>query len=407
MDLPRGGSRPSCPYFLAAAAASFLRLLLGIAGGLILLEILLRFNPPLLAGLRGLGAPAPVDSPLSVFEYDVYTSDADQIFWRPDLIRPIPPGEDRLEAHIRLETDEFGFRNTPPLPAEADLVVLGRSFSLGAQSQAPWPEQFADLSGWRVVNLSQPGSSPEVKRDFLTRFGLPRRPKWVVVEVEPPLDAMRFRPSDPWMIQLLPIPIAQEYLRRFFGIERFLTADPIYPLEVDLPGRTYPLVCCVHYLDALTLTVEEWQASRGWKEFTAAVSDLAREAAEGSSCTAILYAPTKPEIYFPLALDPSQLTPALRDLVPLRLDANHEVVVDAGRIPDILRMRANALAARDALAAYAAEHNLVFVDPTGLMVAAVLRGEDPFMAYDSHWNATGHALVAQAVWEALAGAECG
>ncbi|MGB7540120.1 MAG: hypothetical protein WBM17_16380 [Anaerolineales bacterium] len=391
---------------LSYLGISLLQLVLGSVLGLLLLEFILRVNPPLLAGLRGLGAPAPVDAPLTVAEYDVYYSDGDQIFWRPDLVRPIAPGEDRLEAHVRLETDEFGFRNTPPLPSEADLIVLGRSFSLGAQSNSPWPVQLAGMTGWNIVNLSQPGSSPEVKRDYLVRYGLPRQPHWVVVEVEPPIDAMNYHPSSPWLIQILPIPVAQEYLRNFHVTAGFLTGVPIYPLSIDLPGRTYPLTCCIHYLNALTLTREDWQASRSWRDLTAAVSGMADEANRYSACTAVLYAPTKPEIYFPLALDSSQLQPALRDLIPLRLDEKFELVDDPGRLPDILKMRANALAARDALAAYASVHNLVFIDPTELMVKAVLDGEDPFMVYDSHWNALGHALVAQAVRKALAAAEC-
>jgi hypothetical protein len=385
---------------------SFLHLILGSVLGLILLEFILRINPPLLEGLRGLGAPAPVDAPLTVTEYDVHYSDGDQIFWRPDLVRPIAQDDDRLEAHVRLETDEFGFRNTPPLPSTADVVVLGRSFSLGAQNNSPWPAQLAESTDWKVINLSQPGSSPEVKRDYLVRFGLPRRPRWVVVEVEPPIDAMNYRPADPWLLQLLPLPLAQEYLRRSYGFAGFFTADPIYPLSIDLPGRMYSLTCCIHYLNALTLTREDWQASRGWLEFTSAVSGLTEEAERKAACTAILYAPTKPEIYFPLALDPAQLQPALRDLIPLWVDGGRELVEDPGRLPDILQMRANALAARDALAAYAHDHNLIFIDPTALMVEAVLGGADPFMVYDSHWNTLGHTLVAQAVREALAAAEC-
>jgi hypothetical protein len=392
---------------LAVSVLSLLQLILGTVLGLLLLEFILRVNPPLLAGLRGLGAPAPVDAPLSVAEYDVYYSDGDQFFWRPDLVRPIPPGEDRVEAHVRMETDEFGFRNTPPLPPTVDVVVLGRSFSLGAQNNSPWPVQLAESAGWKVVNLSQPGSSPEVKREYLARYGLPRQPRWVILEVEPPIDAINYRPASTWLVPLLPLPLAQEYLRRFYGPAGFFSADPIYPLEIGLPGRTYPLTCCTHYLYALTLTREDWQASRGWLEFTAAVSGLAEEARRNSACTAVLYAPTKPEIYFPLALDPAQLRPALRDLISLRLNGNRELVEDPTRLPDILEMRANALAARDALAAYARERNLVFIDPTELMVGAVLGGADPFMVYDSHWNSLGHALVAQAVREALAAAECG
>jgi len=392
--------------FPAKVLLALFRLILGIVLGLLLLEIILRYNPPLLSGLRGLGAPAPMDTPLTVNTYDVYFSDGDQLFWRPDLVRPIPPGADRLEAHVRLETDEFGFRNTPPLPAKADIVVLGRSFSLGAQTSSPWPTPLADQTGWVVLNLSQPGSSPEVKLDYLTRYGLPRHPRWVVVEVEPPIDSINYRPSLPLLIQILPIPLAQEWIRRFYGVTDFFTADPIYPLAVDLPGRTLQLTCCINYLDALTLTRQDWQQSRGWQEFTSALNKLAEEAKRNSACTAILYAPTKPEIYFPLALDPSQLEPALRDLVPLHLDQNREVVQDSARSPDILEMRANALAARDALAAYARENNLLFIDPTDRMVQTVLGGEDPFMVYDSHWNILGNTLVAQSVLDSLDAAEC-
>ncbi len=390
----------------AAPALSLFHLILGSVLGVLALEFILRVNPPLLAGLRGLGAPAPVDAPLTVAEYDVHYSDGDQIFWRPDLVRPIPPGEDRIEAHVRLETDEFGFRNSPPLPATADIIVLGRSFSLGAQNNSPWPAQLAGSTGWKVINLSQPGSSLEVKRDYLVRYGLPRQPRWVIVEVEPPIDAVNYRPASTWMVPRLPLPLAQEYLRRLYGKAGFFSADPIYPLGIDLPGRTYPLTCCIHYLNALTLTREDWQASRGWLAFTSAVREMADEARRNSACTAVLYAPTKPEIYFPLALDPSQLQPALRDLIRLRLDENGELVEGPGLRPDILQMRTNALAARDALEEYARAHSFVFIDPTELMVKAVLGGADPFMAYDSHWSTLGHALVAQAVLNALSAAEC-
>jgi hypothetical protein len=393
--------------FLIRTLTAFFQLTVGMLAGAALLEGILRINPPLLAGLRGLAAPAPLDPPLTAVEYDVHYSDGDQLFWRPDLVRPVATGDDRLEAHVVFQTDEFGFRNDPPLPARADLVVLGRSFSLGAQSSSPWPAVLKEQTGWRVINLAEPGSTPEVKRDFLLQFGLPRRPRWVIVEVAPPIDALNYHPSSPTLVQMIPTPLVQEWARRFYGIRGFFTGEPIYPLAVDLPGRTYDLTCCVHYLDALTLTEQDWRESRGWREFTAAINRIAEEAGRHKACIAVLYAPTKPEIYFPLALDPAQLEPALRGLIPLRLDRSGELVPDPDRPPDILALRANAMAARDALSALARENGLVFVDPTGLMVQSVLEGRDPFMTYDSHWNALGHALVARAVAEALLAAECG
>jgi hypothetical protein len=105
-------------------------------------------------------------------------------------------------------------------------------------------------------------------------------------------------------------------------------------------------------------------------------------------------------------LDPSQLEPALRGLIPLRLDRNRELIEAPDRRPDIQKMRANALAARDALAAYVRENQLVFIDPTKRMVQSVIRGDDPFMVYDSHWNTLGHRLVALSVTDTLTTAEC-
>ena len=64
-------------------------------------------------------------------------------------------------------------------------------------------------------------------------------------------------------------------------------------------------------------------------------------------------------------------------------------------------MRANALAARDALAKYAQQNNWIFIDPSDSMITAILQGTDPFMVYDSHWNTLGHTLVAEAVAQQL------
>src|SRR5262245_50752762 len=118
-----------------------LNLALGVSLGLAGLELTFRTNPQLL--VRGIAAPAPLDGPLTVRDYEVHYSDADEIFWRPDLIRPIPSGEDGLEAQVHFATDELGFRNAAPLPAQVEAVVLGRSISLGAQTAHPWPERLA------------------------------------------------------------------------------------------------------------------------------------------------------------------------------------------------------------------------------------------------------------------------
>jgi hypothetical protein len=111
---------------LKAVLILFSGILLALSG----LEIELRLNPALL--FRGMGVPVALNPPIMSQVYDVHYSDGDIIYWQANLVRPIPDTEDRLEAHVTFQSDEFGFRNQPPLPEKVDIVVLGRSFTLGA-----------------------------------------------------------------------------------------------------------------------------------------------------------------------------------------------------------------------------------------------------------------------------------
>ncbi|MGH2605246.1 MAG: hypothetical protein ACRDG5_01520, partial [Anaerolineales bacterium] len=288
-----------------------LRLALGLGLGLLAFEALLHANPGLL--LRGMGLPAPVDPPLTVQEYDVRYSDADVFFWHADLIRPIPPEQDRVEAHVRFETDEFGFPNPGPLPETVDVVILGRSYSLGAQATSPWPRLLAAQAGLEVLNLSQAGSGIDIKLEYLRRFGLPRRPRWILIEVLPSMDIIGYgeRPA-PLLVERLPFPIAQDLARRVIaGRSASGPAHPIYPLAVDVPGRTVPLTFYSYYLSALSVARDTLAASHQWAAYRDRLLDLVELSQRHSACVILLYAPTKSAIYFPLAMNPDQLTPAL------------------------------------------------------------------------------------------------
>lgn len=382
-----------------------LNLILGLGLGWLGLEITLQLNPQLL--VRGIAAPAPLDWPLTARDYDVRYSDADEIFWRPDLIRPIPPEADALEARVHFATDEFGFRNPAPLPARVQAVVLGRSISLGAQTAQPWPERLALSLGRPVLNLAQPGGGLDDKTAYLQRFGLARRPQWVIVEVQPSIDIVGYGPNPAWVTPQLPTPVLQWALRPWLGEALVFNApEPIYPLAVDLPKRTLALTCCLHYLDTLTVDPATLQASQDWTAYRAQMETLIEAARARGACVALLYAPMKPDIYFPLATDASQLEPTLKGLVPLHLDADKRLRPEPGAVTDIEQLRRNAFAGRDVVAAWAKAAGLVFIDPAPRMVETALAGVDPFMVYDSHWNAAGHELVARAVAEALINAPC-
>jgi hypothetical protein len=352
--------------------------------------------------------PSPIDPPISVQAYDVHYSEADLFYWHPDLIWPIPPGADNLEARVRFETDEFGFPNAAPLPPRVEVVVLGRSYSMGAQAADPWPRRLAAQTGWPVLNLSQGGSGLDTKEAYLVRYGLPRQPSWVILEILPSMDVLEYRgaPSH-LLIQQLPFPVAQSLLRQLGpNDEPSFASQPIYPLAVDVPGRTLQLVFFSQYLSSLTVDQEALTASQQWVDYRRRLLQVVHVAREHSACVALLYVPTKESIYVSLAERPSQLAPILAGWSPWRLNSARYLYQDPQSQATLSAMQANASAARDVLAAFAQDQRLPFIDPTERMTEAALGGEDPFMAYDTHWSAAGHRIVAGLVAETVQNGSC-
>jgi hypothetical protein len=389
---------------LKSLASAGLKLCLGILTGLTFLEVTLRVNPALL--LRGMALPAPVDPPIMTQVYDVHSSEADLFFWVPDLIRPIAPEDDKIEAHVVFETDEFGFPNAAPLPPEVDVVVLGRSYSVGAQSSEPWPRVLSRLTGYSVLNLSQGASGIDLKREYLERYGLQRHPRWVIVEVLPSMDIMGYTSIPPTLIQGLVVPAVQELARRSVVVRTMTDVEPIFPMDVDIPGRKVQLTFFTYYLAGLTADRSSIMASRQWAAYTRDLQELALETRENGACLVLLYAPTTADIYFPLAVDPRQLQPALVGVTGWRLSDQGWLVGDPRLQVDVGGMRANATTARDIVSAYAAKEHWLFVDPSAAMTAAALEGESPFMSIDTHWSDLGQQLVAQAIATALQATDC-
>jgi hypothetical protein len=382
-----------------------LQMVLGLAAGLLLLEAVLRLNPHLL--LRGMAASAPIDAPLTASDYTIRYADADLFFWHAALIQPVPPEQNQIEAQVHFETDEFGFPNASPLPPQAAVVVLGRSFSQGAQAADPWPRRLAQATGQAVVNLAQPASGIELKHQYLRQFGFPRHPRWVVLEVLPSMDILGFGPDPVTQIGALPFPLAQTLARGVFPAVLPAARNYIYPLTAHIGANSYSLVFFSYYLAALSVDRRDIEASRQWASYQHAVLDLAADARAHGSCLALLYAPTKEELFFSLASSPQELAPALAAGWPAwRLAPDSSLVQDATAPVDAAQLQSQAGAARALLADFAVLHQLPFVDPTAEMQAAARRGDDPFMTYDSHWSATGHALVAGAVAQALQSHDC-
>jgi hypothetical protein len=284
--------------------------------------------------------------------------------------------------------------------------VLGRSYSVGANSTDPWPRVLSQQTGYTVLNLSQGASGIDLKRQYLERFGLMRHPRWVIVEVLPSMDIMGYTPIPPTLVQGLVVPAVQELARQGAAGRNESNITPIFPLQLDIPGREVKLTFFTYYMAALTADEPSILASRQWAEYTRRLEELGAETRQNGACLVLLYAPTKADIYFPLAVDARQLEPALVGVTAWRLDDQGWLVGDPHLEVRAESMQENASIARDVVSAYAVRQGWLYVDPAPVMTGAVMDGQDPFMSIDTHWSDLGQRLVAQVIESALKGADC-
>ncbi len=383
-------------------ALALLAVVLGLTFGILLLEPVFRSNTTLLP--RGIAAPLPVDPPLSDRRYDVHSSDADIFYWQADIVQP--PEEDLLEAVVHWRTDEFGFPNPAPVPAEVDLVVLGRSYAMGAQAAEPWPSILREQRGYRVLNLAQTGAGIREKRDFVTRFGLPRHPRYAVIEIIPAMDILGYRPAEePSVVQRALFPFAQTVLRRLFP--PYAGGDSggfIYPLRLEWAGGGCNCVFYSGYLAPLSLSREDWAGSEAWAGFRGDLTGLIADLRGAGVVPILLFVPTKETVYIPMVSDPASLTDALAAAGSWVLEGGSLRQSRIGADPRVTQF--NSPAAAQLIQDLSGELSLCMVNPTAAFVQAGRSGIDPFMRYDTHWSAAGHALVAGALAAAVEDGNC-
>jgi hypothetical protein len=120
----------------------------------------------------------------------------------------------------------------------------------------------------------------------------------------------------------------------------------------------------------------------------------------------LLYVPTKPDVFFPLVAESGQLSPSLRDVTSYSVDDSGYLVTSSASSVDVKTIQENSFAGRDVIQSFAQRYRLPFIDPSDKMIQSVMHGDDPFMMYDSHWNALGHEIVAEEVANVLRFADC-
>src|SRR5262245_20370005 len=111
----------------------------------------------------------------------------------------IASGSDFTMTH---RTGPHGFRNSPPWPDSADIVVLGDSvtFGYGVTEDEAWPAVLArSLGTTRHVNLGLIGAGPQQYLRVYETFGVPLQPKLVIVGFFAGNDFSNAETFDRWL----------------------------------------------------------------------------------------------------------------------------------------------------------------------------------------------------------------
>ncbi len=384
-------------------------MLIGLGLGVTVLELTLRFNPALIP--KGVSPIAAIDPPLLTQTYDISYLDGDAFYWNPELVKPLTAQDNKIQAHVVFETDEFGFPNHGPLPQTVDIVVVGRSYSMGSQTDVSWSQRIRQQTNWKVLNLAQISSGNDVKLHFLQQYGFGRHPRWIIVEVLPLLDIIPYGHSPTLLLPQMPDYVIKgiwSQLNKDKGTVA-ATTTPIYPLPAKVGEHIFPVVFSTHEMNALTLNVADLRRSQQWALFSTDLLAIQQAARQHSACVAVLFAQSKTGAYLPILSDSDGLKAARHIIYPYVLDSSG-LILPSGRTSQPItleQLQTNAEGMRAFLRDFASQNSLIFIDPTARMRSALAAGNDPFMAYDSHLSSLGHELVAQEVVESLNLAKCG
>ena len=351
-------------------------------------------------------------------------------FLPPDLIRhPV--------YRFPFVTDADGFRNPESEPTAAVVAALGDSFTDGMTlpAELTWPARLARLLSVSVRNYGTAGFGPGQELLLLKEYVRARRPRRVVVGFfagNDLVDAERFESFQRdgaafsalgrgWKIKDVIARFDQLYLTSLYqgaaalladrtrnpadgwpsrAIEDYSGEDPAAPstaepgfdrglFTVPVADRVLRFAFLPPYLNRLTLSRQELEASRGWELTRRSYQEMDRLVRAQGGELVVLFIPSKSQVYLPL-LEASFPRAELRRALRLCLG-------DQAPPSELEVMMRNRLALNDLMREFCAEQSIPFLDLTAELQDTVKTGRNVYFPDDSHWNAAGQEIAAGAL----------
>ncbi|MET0554655.1 MAG: hypothetical protein ABW221_16555 [Vicinamibacteria bacterium] len=352
-------------------------------------------------------------------------------FLAPDLVR-------HDDYTFPLVTDADGFRNDDA-PSGFEIAALGDSFTdaLTLPVERTWPSLLAQRTGARVRNFGTAGFGPGQERRLLEEYALPHRPRVAVVAFfagNDLQDAERFDTfvrtgsfpggSLGWKFKDVIARFDDSYVLSLFhalgtlaGERRALPAvhadtgpadytgeDPGAPpvaratfdrglYAVPVAGRVVRFAFMPPYLNCLQLSRAELERSPGWEATTRAYREMNRLAAAQGTRLAVVFVPSKAQLYLPLVRGAFAADDVERSVAVSLRDLPHP--------PKAARLLEHRLALNELVRDFCEREGIAFHDLTPALAARLASGTNVYFPDDSHWNAAGHETAAAAIAEWL------
>ena len=158
---------------------------------------------------------------------------------------------------------------------------------------------------------------------------------------------------------------------------------------LPVAGRVLRFAFLPPYLNRLTLSRQQLEASRGWELTRRSYREMQRLVRAQGSELVVLFIPFKAQVYLPL-LEASLPAAELRSALRICLG-------DAPQTPGLEMVMQNRLALNDLMREFCAEEGIAFLDLTAELQSSVSAGRNVYFPDDSHWNAAGHEAAAAAL----------
>jgi hypothetical protein len=359
--------------------------------------------------------------------------------WREgDVVRMgfLPPGLARHPVYrFPFVTDADGFRNSESVPTTAVVAALGDSFTdaMTLPAELSWPARLAHHLGVSVRNYGTAGFGPGQELLVLKQYVRARRPRRVVIGFfagNDLVDAERFESFQREGVDLPAVGRGWKFKDEIARFDEFYVTSlyqgvsglignfmrqPPEPwayaeredysgddpapssatkpsfdrglFTVPVAGQVLRFAFLPPYLNRLTLSRQQLEASRGWQLTRRSYREMQQLLRAQGSALVVVFIPFKAQVYLPLleaSLPAAELGSALRSCL-------------GDQAPGLGVVMRNRLALNDLMREFCAQEGIAFLDLTAELQSTLSTGRNVYFPDDSHWNAAGHETAARAI----------